>query len=112
MAMAMYSIPNIIAPLFVPAITQRLGMRIPMAIYCSLMVVGIIVQYLSIEVDSYEVLLIGIILFGIGVNGSVVLFNSFTAIWFEGGELSTSLSVFNCMQYTGYVFTSLSLPPV
>jgi hypothetical protein len=46
--MALYSVPNIIAPLFVPLLTQRLGMRIPMAFYCISMLGGVFVQFLAV----------------------------------------------------------------
>lgn len=37
----------------------------------------------------------GVIIFGIGSNGGVVLMNTYTANWFFGSELSAALAVGN-----------------
>jgi len=41
--------------------------------------------------------MVGVVIYGIGSNGGLVLMNSFTCRWFFGSELSTALAVGNAV---------------
>ncbi|KRX10794.1 Major facilitator superfamily domain, general substrate transporter [Pseudocohnilembus persalinus] len=108
----MFALPNIVLPLLTGPLSQKIGLQTAFLFYTLVMMGGAYLQYLSSLDSSYILLSIGTVLFGIGVNGSVVLINSFTCLWFIGSELSTALALINAIQYFGQVLASLILSPL
>ena len=68
--------PNIIAPLLVPLIAQKIGKRSTLTIYTILMTVGMFIQFFGAKNLDFDILLLGIALYGIGVNGCMVLISN------------------------------------
>ena len=87
----MTSLPNIVLPLLVSPIAERIGMKKTILLYTSLMIIGFSLEYIGSVIDNttlattlvpqtsltgYWILLAGICIFGIGVNGSLVILSN------------------------------------
>ncbi|KRX04239.1 Major facilitator superfamily domain, general substrate transporter [Pseudocohnilembus persalinus] len=112
MMQAWFCIPNIILPLLAGPLSFKVGIKPALFIYGLLMTIGQLIEWLAVRGlhGSYTWSLIGIIIFGIGSNGGVVLINAFACQWFFGKELSMALALGNAIQYLGQLAASILLP--
>ena len=90
---SVYGCPNIILPIFGGVIIDRLGVRVGIAVFSTILIVGQYVCALGAYTVSFDLMILGRTIFGFGGESLGVASCAIAAKWFRGKELSLSLSV-------------------
>eukprot|EP01016_Furgasonia_blochmanni_P012900 TRINITY_DN16492_c0_g1_i1.p1 TRINITY_DN16492_c0_g1~~TRINITY_DN16492_c0_g1_i1.p1 ORF type:complete len:199 (-),score=18.60 TRINITY_DN16492_c0_g1_i1:59-655(-) len=90
---SVYSLPNIILPIFGGYAIDWLGVRTSLIIYTALIVAGAVLITVGGYLHSFAFLLSGRVLFGLGGESLIVAQYSVIADWFRGKELAFAFSV-------------------
>eukprot|EP00455_Lapot_gusevi_P027029 TRINITY_DN2857_c0_g1_i1.p1 TRINITY_DN2857_c0_g1~~TRINITY_DN2857_c0_g1_i1.p1 ORF type:complete len:486 (+),score=203.08 TRINITY_DN2857_c0_g1_i1:75-1460(+) len=88
-----YSIPNVILPLFGGFFVDRLGTNITLFVFCALIAGGQAVFALGVSTASYPIMLVGRVLFGFGGESLSVAQSTLVALWFQDKELALALGI-------------------
>ncbi|KRX07068.1 Major facilitator superfamily domain, general substrate transporter [Pseudocohnilembus persalinus] len=111
---SIYSMPNIICPFLAGILIDKIGIRIGIILYTTLMVIGIFIEYIAVveNVKGYPLMLIGVFFYGIGSEAMCIILSSFVSKWFIGKELSLGLGVTTASANFGSVMANWILPPI
>eukprot|EP00758_Cryptobia_borreli_P004128 Tbor_TRINITY_DN4201_c0_g1::TRINITY_DN4201_c0_g1_i1::g.23959::m.23959 len=84
---SVYSYPNVILSVLGGILVDSvLGLRMSILLFSSLVLTGSFAFYLGVEFASYELLMTGRFIFGLGGESLCVAINGYTARWFKGGR--------------------------
>ena len=84
-----YSIPNIILPFFGGYIVDYFGAPLTLIIFSVFILAGQIVFAFGASVESWAIMLLGRVVFGLGGENLTVAQSAVLAQWFVGKEVSS-----------------------
>lgn len=90
---SVYSLPNVVLPLILGALLDRLGQRQMVYLLSLFIVVGQVVFTFGVTIKDFPVMLIGRVLFGIGGESLSVAQTKLMTDWFRGKELSLAIGL-------------------
>ena len=89
----LYSIPNIVIPLFGGYLTDQWGKRLMIVIFSILILFGQFIVAIGCSLQDFNMILFGRFVFGLGGESLMVSLLTLLASWFEGKELAFSLGL-------------------
>ena len=107
-----YSIPNMILPIFGGIFLDRIGIRFGLVLFCAILTIGQFVFMLGGYSGNYNEMLLGRIIFGMGGECMGVAQSSIISVWFKGKELAFALGLNLSMSRLGSVANAAILPQV
>jgi MFS family permease len=107
-----YSIPNMVLPIFGGILLDRLGIRIGLILFCTVLTIGQFIFMLGGYSGSYSQMLVGRIIFGMGGECMGVAQSSIISVWFKGKELAFALGLNLSMARLGSVANAAVVPSV
>lgn len=112
MLYSIYSLPNIVLPLFGGLIIDRIGVRVALAFFPVILIIGQTIVTIGAAKGSYGVMLAGRVVFGLGGECLGVSQSSVTAKWFMGKELAFALGATLCISRIGSSLNSFLSPKI
>ena len=91
MLYSVYSIPNIILPIFGGYLVDMIGVRTGNFLFSSLVMIGQGIFALGVTIESYLICLLDRGVFGLGGESLIVSENYSIMSWFTGKELSMAI---------------------
>ena len=110
MLFTVYSLPNIIVPLFGGIMLDKIGVRKSLVIFCTILTLGQFVFCLGGQLQSYKIMVIGRAIFGLGGENMGVGQSVIVSQWFKGGELNVAFGVIASVCSLGIVGNALIEP--
>jgi MFS family permease len=89
----LYSIPNILIPLFGGYLTDQWGKRLMIVIFSILILFGQFIVAIGCSLKDFNMILFGRFVFGLGGESLMVSLLTLLTSWFEGKELAFSLGL-------------------
>lgn len=105
-----YSIPNMVLPVFGGVFLDTIGMRAGLLLFTSILTLGQFVFMLGGYQHKYWLMLVGRVIFGLGGESMSVAQSSIVSIWFKGKELAFALGVNISVSRLGSVMNSNTIP--
>ena len=103
---AIYSLPNMVMPFFGGLFIDRVGASAGGLVFCALVVLGSVVVAFAPTVGSYNLMLVGRLIFGLGAESLSVSQNAFISKWFaHNGQLATGFAIAVTVSRLGTLFT-------
>ena len=90
---SVYSIPNCILVLFGGVVIDRMGLRFALITFMAIVLVGGVLMNVALWVNTYWLMVVSRVVFGIGGESLYVAQDAFTSYWFEGRDLAFALAV-------------------
>lgn len=106
----LYSIPNIVLPFFGGYFVDRLGVRLCLLVFASLITTGQIIFAFGVSIKSWPVMFLGRIVFGFGGESLGVGNSALLSQWFMGKELAFAFGLNLSVARLGSVFNNLLSP--
>jgi MFS family permease len=88
-----YALPNVILPFFGGYLVDRFGTRSTLLVFSAILAVAQCVFALGCSIDSFTVMLLGRVLFGLGGECLTVAQNVILTEWYKGRELAFSFGI-------------------
>jgi len=107
---SVYSIPNVILPFLGGLIIDSLGVRLAYAIFAFIIVLGQAITTLGLMQDSFNMMLVGQVVFSLGGDCELVAKSAMVVKWFRGKELSFALGIGLCIARLGSSLDSFISP--
>ncbi|ETW06159.1 hypothetical protein, variant [Aphanomyces invadans] len=85
---SLYSVPNMVLPLFGGVLIDRVGVQTMTMVVASLVLVGQVIVALGCAAHNFDVILVGRIVFGLGGETMGVAQTKFLVTWFDMSELA------------------------
>jgi len=105
-----YSIPNMVLPIFGGIFLDVIGMRIGLILFTSILTFGQFVFWMGGQFHEWWLMLTGRVIFGLGGECMSVSQSSLVSIWFKGKELAFALGVNMTVSRLGSVINSNTVP--
>lgn len=112
MFQTVYSVPNMILPLIGGVMLDQLGIRSGLLLFTVILTLGQFVFYLGGAKESYWLMLLGRVIFGIGGESMNVAQSAIVTVWFKGKELAFALGVNLSISRVGSVINANVTPTV
>lgn len=109
---SVYSFPNIIFPFFGGVLIDKIGVRVAIFIFSSILIVGQIIFMIGGYSQSFGILLFGRVVFGIGSESLASAQSSIMANWFQGKQVSLAIGLCFTIPRLGSALNSLISPRV
>jgi MFS family permease len=106
----LYSVPNVILPFFAGFFVDKIGVRMSMLIFASLVGAGQLIFSFGLSIESWPVMFLGRFVFGLGGENLVVANSALLADWFKGQELAFAFGINLSIARLGSVFNNLLSP--
>lgn len=106
----LYSVPNVILPFFAGYFVDKVGVRLSMLIFASLVGAGQVIFSFGLLLESWPVMFLGRFVFGLGGENLVVANSALLADWFKGQELAFAFGINLSIARLGSVFNNLLSP--
>jgi MFS family permease len=107
-----YSIPNVILPFFGGYFVDKLGVRLCLLVFASLITAGQLVFAFGLSIKSWPVMLIGRVLYGFGGESFGVGNSAVLSIWFKGKELAFAFGLNLSIARLGSVINNQVSPAI
>lgn len=88
-----YSLPNAILPLIGGVLNDKLGYRCMTLVFMGLILLGQSVITLGLRFESFEAMIFGRFLFGLGGESINITVSTLIVTWFKGSEVSLAQSI-------------------
>ncbi|KAJ0411052.1 hypothetical protein ATCC90586_003654 [Pythium insidiosum] len=111
MLYTVYSVPNILLPFFGGVLVDRYGARVMLVVFSVAILVGQVVFASGCSLASFNLMLVGRVLFGFGGESLGVAQGTLVASWFKNSELALALGINLSVARLGSVFNN-ELSPV
>mmetsp|Transcript_19281 Transcript_19281/g.20895 ORF Transcript_19281/g.20895 Transcript_19281/m.20895 type:complete len:607 (+) Transcript_19281:100-1920(+) len=105
-----YSVPNVILPFFGGYFVDRLGVRLCLIIFALAITVGQLVVAVGLSAQSWPIMFVGRVLYGLGGENLGVANSAILSIWFEGKELALAFGLNLSIARLGSVINNLVSP--
>ncbi|WEL39713.1 D-galactonate transporter [Encephalitozoon hellem] len=106
---SVYSLPNIIVPIFFGWITHVKKSTLA-KLLCTFVFLGHLIFTAGVWSRSFKIMLIGRFLFGVGGESFAVIQNKLISYEFKGKELGFAMGIFSCIARLGTVANFLFTP--
>eukprot|EP00475_Leptophrys_vorax_P015521 TRINITY_DN2184_c0_g1_i1.p1 TRINITY_DN2184_c0_g1~~TRINITY_DN2184_c0_g1_i1.p1 ORF type:complete len:516 (+),score=117.03 TRINITY_DN2184_c0_g1_i1:176-1549(+) len=90
---SVYSLPNMILPLFGGILVDKLSVNICIVLFLSFIVIGQALFALGVSIKSYALILVGRTIFGFGGESLCVAESTLLAMWFKGKEVALAMGI-------------------
>lgn len=70
---------------------DRLGFRLGIFFNATIIVLGILLEYIAVQKGDYNIMMGAVVCFGCGCEAMCIIISAFISSWFIGKELSLSL---------------------
>mmetsp|Transcript_13297 Transcript_13297/g.21624 ORF Transcript_13297/g.21624 Transcript_13297/m.21624 type:complete len:687 (+) Transcript_13297:1-2061(+) len=107
-----YSIPNVILPLFGGNVVDRHGAPLCLTCFASLLFMGSILLSIGVHNKSWEVMYMGRFVFGLGAESLCVAQSTIVSEWFEGREVAFAIGVGLAVSRLGSIWNNVVSPKV
>ena len=105
---SVYSMPNIVLPLFGGFLIDKIGVRIGIFVFSLVLVVGQFVFLLGGSTELFWLMLLGRVVFGLGGECLCVAQSTVVSSWFGEKELAFALGKFFVFVRNKFLFTFFS----
>eukprot|EP00560_Eucampia_antarctica_P007462 CAMPEP_0197826808 /NCGR_PEP_ID=MMETSP1437-20131217/3707_1 /TAXON_ID=49252 ORGANISM="Eucampia antarctica, Strain CCMP1452" /NCGR_SAMPLE_ID=MMETSP1437 /ASSEMBLY_ACC=CAM_ASM_001096 /LENGTH=556 /DNA_ID=CAMNT_0043427397 /DNA_START=255 /DNA_END=1925 /DNA_ORIENTATION=+ len=109
---SVYSMPNIILPLFGGNIVDRAGAPACMVVFAFILFVGQVIFASGTCVRHWSIMLLGRVVYGLGGESISVASSTLASQWFEGKELAFSFGVNLAVSRLGSVINNMISPVI
>lgn len=106
----LYSLPNIVLPFIGGTLVDKYSAPTCLVIFSFLLLIGQIVFAIGTSFQSWNLMLIGRIIYGFGGENICVAQSAFLAVWFAGKELAFSLGISLSLARMGSVLNNVTSP--
>lgn len=107
-----YSIPNVILPLFGGNVVDRHGAPQSLFVFALVVCCGTILVAIGVQTKKWEVMFLGRFVFGLGGESLCVAQSTITSDWFEGKDVAFAMGVGLAISRLGSIFNNLTSPKV
>eukprot|EP00331_Platyophrya_macrostoma_P028451 CAMPEP_0176444524 /NCGR_PEP_ID=MMETSP0127-20121128/23114_1 /TAXON_ID=938130 /ORGANISM="Platyophrya macrostoma, Strain WH" /LENGTH=462 /DNA_ID=CAMNT_0017830049 /DNA_START=22 /DNA_END=1410 /DNA_ORIENTATION=+ len=107
---SVYSFPNIILPLFGGVLVDKIGARVAILIFSSILILGQAIFTFGLYKYSYTIMIIGRVVFGLGGESLSVAQSAIVSKWFRGKELAFALGFNISVARLGSSINSVATP--
>lgn len=90
---SVYSYPNIVLPFFGGFFIDKLGTKVTILTFVSLIAAGQAVFSLAASISSFPLALVGRVIFGLGGESLSVGQSTLLALWFRGKEMAMAMGI-------------------
>ncbi|CAD8147772.1 unnamed protein product [Paramecium pentaurelia] len=112
MLYSIYSAPNIILPFFGGILIDKIGVRVSILIFSSILILGQSIVVIGGYSLSYGTMLAGRCIFGIGSESLNAAQAAIMSQWFQGGQVSLALGLCLSIPKLGSALNSLVSPQI
>lgn len=105
-----FCLKQVILPFFGGYLVDRIGVRMCLLLFASLITVGQVIFALGLSLKSWPVMLVGRLIFGFGGESFTVANSALLAQWFKGKELAFAFGVNLSISKLGSVVNNLVSP--
>jgi hypothetical protein len=105
-----YSIPNVILPFFGGYFVDRLGVRLCLIVFATLITLGQFIFAIGLSAKSWPIMFLGRVVYGLGGENLGVGNSAILSIWFEGKELAFAFGLNLSIARLGSVINNLVSP--
>jgi MFS family permease len=109
---SVYSWPNTILVFFGGILVDKLGTRVSGLIFTSIVLVGQCIYALGATIGSFDLMIFGRFVFGLGGESLAVVQSTITSHWFSGNELAMAFGITISASRLGSVFTFNFMPTI
>jgi nitrate/nitrite transporter NarK len=109
---SVYSLPNIILPLFGGLIIDRLSLRLSLVLFSALPVLGQAIVTIGAMKTNYAIMLVGRVVFGLGGECIKISQSAMAAKWFGKKDLAFAMGSFLCVARIGSSLNSFLSPKI
>ena len=88
-----YSIPNVILPLFGGNVVDRHGAPLCLTVFAATVFTGSVLLSVGVAIKSWEVMYLGRFVFGLGGESLCVAQSTILSDWFEGREVEFAMGI-------------------
>lgn len=106
----LYAAPNVILPFFGGVFVDKLGVRLSLLVFCSLITLGQLLFCMGVTIKSWPLIFIGRLVFGFGGESFTVANSVLLAEWFKGRELAFAFGINLSVAKLGSVFNNMASP--
>ena len=107
-----YSIPNVVLPLFGGNVVDRHGAPQSLFVFAVVVCCGSVLLAIGVSNKNWEVMLLGRFVFGLGAESLCVAQSTITSDWFEGKDIAFAMGVGLAISRLGSIFNNLTSPKV
>jgi MFS family permease len=107
-----YSIPNMILPLLGGILLDSIGVRMGLIFFCAVLTLGQFLFMLGGYALSYDEMIAGRVVFGMGGESMQVAQSSIISAWFKGKEMAFALGLNLSIARLGSVINGIIVPQI
>ena len=107
-----YSVPNVILPFFGGYFVDKMGVRVCLIIFTTIIAAGQTIFALGLTLKSWPVMLVGRAVFGCGGESLSVANSAILASWFKGKELAFAFGLNLSIARIGSVINNIASPAI
>ena len=107
-----YSIPNVILPLFGGNIVDRYGAPRCLTLFATFVCMGAILLSLGVTNQSWNTMYVGRFVFGLGAESLCVAQSTIVSDWFEGKEVALAMGIGLSISRLGSIWNNIVSPKV
>jgi len=112
MLYTVYSMPNMILPIFGGLFLDKIGIRSGLLLFTSILTIGQLVFMMGGYQANFNLMLAGRVIFGLGGESMGVAQSSIVSVWFKGKELAFAMGLNLSMARLGSVINADFVPSV
>eukprot|EP00584_Thalassiosira_punctigera_P022751 CAMPEP_0172574812 /NCGR_PEP_ID=MMETSP1067-20121228/136891_1 /TAXON_ID=265564 ORGANISM="Thalassiosira punctigera, Strain Tpunct2005C2" /NCGR_SAMPLE_ID=MMETSP1067 /ASSEMBLY_ACC=CAM_ASM_000444 /LENGTH=682 /DNA_ID=CAMNT_0013367447 /DNA_START=617 /DNA_END=2668 /DNA_ORIENTATION=- len=105
-----YSVPNVVLPLFGGNVVDRIGAPVCLAAFASTVCAGAAILSMGVANKSWEVMYLGRFVFGLGAESLCVAQSTVVSDWFEGGEVALAMGIGLAVSRLGSIWNNIVSP--
>ena len=107
-----YSIPNILLPLFGGTIVDRYGAPPCLTLFATFVCMGAILLSVGVTNQSWNTMYVGRFVFGLGAESLCVAQSTIVSDWFEGKEVALAMGIGLSVSRLGSIWNNIVSPKV
>jgi len=107
-----YSIPNVILPLFGGNVVDRHGAPLCLTLFALTVFTGAALLSVGVANQSWKVMYLGRFVFGLGAESLCVAQSTITSDWFEGKEVALAMGIGLAVSRLGSIWNNVISPKV
>jgi MFS family permease len=109
---SVYSWPNTVLVFFGGMVVDKLGTRVSGLIFASLVLTGQCIYALGATIGSFDLMIFGRFVFGLGGESLAVVQSTISSHWFSGNELAMAFGITVSANRLGCAFTFNFMPTI
>lgn len=110
MLYTVYSIPNFILPFFGGIMVSKIGDKLSVLFFTLVIYIGIVIMFLGLWADTYILVVVGRVIFGIGGENLITAQMVCAEKWFSGKFLAVAMGLNMVFCYVGSLLNNFFTP--